>query len=805
MIPATAEHVPLSSEGTPPVSLIAIGDIARVNALSKGPIEFGIEGLTVVYGENATGKSSIVRILKGACQTRHTMGAIFPNVFEPDSRVPATATIKFKVGERVSSFNWIDGRPSDVDLRSVHVFDAHSAAVQVSEPNFIEYTPQILQTFRSLADVIEMVAGSLRDEKHLLGGSPKVLSELSLDPDTRAGQYLSSLNAESSQSELETLCLVTEGELDRLEQLKRALTDDPITAVNAEEMRSRKIDHVQELVNEIQAKLSDGACSAFELLVKEKSSTHEAAEAAREKFAASSGLEGVGAPVWRILWEAAKDYSEMHAYVHESFPVVREGAVCVLCQQTISQETSNRLISFAEFVGAAVQRRADEASARLRSAEEAIRLIDIPESSRSAVFDVGISEAESVKALRLFLVRARLRRRSLLRKSRWGNQDTLPPLPITPDLSSHREAVKVEIANLRAAARATERIAMAKERLELESRLQLAPFLSTTKEEIARIKIVNTIDRALADCKSQPITLKARQAAKEVLTYQLRSSFATNCSAMGFHEVPVEVTLGAGEHGKHPYEIKLIPRPVVPPQDILSEGERTCVALAGFLAELEVTENLSAIVLDDPVSSLDHNYRKRVAERLVSESKKRQVIVMTHDVVFLFLLRKYAHEMSAAITQLSVEQGYKGDHGRVSNGPPWIAMSVNDRISVLRNQLAAARTDLTGGNRPAYESKVLVIYNGLRKTWERAVEEVLLNKTVVRFGDAVETKRLPRLVDISDVDVELVNREMSRCSDFHHDEAGPIQAGIPGPNTVEEDITRLYIWIQDLRKNRGRN
>ena len=49
--------------------------------------------------------------------------------------------------------------------------------------------------------------------------------------------------------------------------------------------------------------------------------------------------------------------------------------------------------------------------------------------------------------------------------------------------------------------------------------------------------------------------------------------------------------------------------------------------ISGFLAELETTNNGSGIVLDDPVSSLDHHYRLRVARRLLAAAKQRQVIV----------------------------------------------------------------------------------------------------------------------------------------------------------------------------------
>lgn len=46
----------------------------------------------------------------------------------------------------------------------------------------------------------------------------------------------------------------------------------------------------------------------------------------------------------------------------------------------------------------------------------------------------------------------------------------------------------------------------------------------------------------------------------------------------------------------------------------------------------------SAVVFDDPVSSLSHQWSTRVANRLVKESLNRQVVILTHDIVFYKLL-----------------------------------------------------------------------------------------------------------------------------------------------------------------------
>src|SRR3546814_7865490 len=61
----------------------------------------------------------------------------------------------------------------------------------------------------------------------------------------------------------------------------------------------------------------------------------------------------------------------------------------------------------------------------------------------------------------------------------------------------------------------------------------------------------------------------------------------------------------------------------------------SCVALAAFLTELATAQHKSALVFDDPVTSLDHRWREKVADRLVEESATRQIIVFTHDMVFV--------------------------------------------------------------------------------------------------------------------------------------------------------------------------
>ena len=68
--PANASHVRPSGDSLPQVAVRGLRNIERANALGPGPIAFAETGLTVIYGDNASGKTGFARILKKACRAR---------------------------------------------------------------------------------------------------------------------------------------------------------------------------------------------------------------------------------------------------------------------------------------------------------------------------------------------------------------------------------------------------------------------------------------------------------------------------------------------------------------------------------------------------------------------------------------------------------------------------------------------------------------------------------------------------------------------------------------------------------------
>jgi energy-coupling factor transporter ATP-binding protein EcfA2 len=82
------------------------------------------------------------------------------------------------------------------------------------------------------------------------------------------------------------------------------------------------------------------------------------------------------------------------------------------------------------------------------------------------------------------------------------------------------------------------------------------------------------------------------------------------------------------------------------PSSILSEGEQKVIALADFIAESNITTINKGVILDDPVTSLDEKRKNMIAKRLVSISENKQVIIFTHDLVFVSSLINNATDLN---------------------------------------------------------------------------------------------------------------------------------------------------------------
>lgn len=246
--------------------------------------------------------------------------------------------------------------------------------------------------------------------------------------------------------------------------------------------------------------------------------------------------------------------------------------------------------------------------------------------------------------------------------------------------------------------------------------------------------------------------------------------------------------------------MRLFAKPDAKVQDILSEGEKTCVALAGFLTELATAAHRSALVFDDPVSSLDHRWRKKVAQRLIEESKQRQVIVFTHDLIFVNDLDDLADREKVPTQLITVSRGPSGA-GTVTQGLPWKGKSVEDRIDKLEKAARAAKQLNDDNKEDEYNKEAASIYNNLRASWERTLEDIVFFRVVQRHRDYIDTKHLKKVTVLTEADCDLFQGAWKKCCDVvdAHDPSSGRNASAPSPADIEKDIKQLKDWVGTLR------
>ncbi|EMI55099.1 AAA family ATPase [Rhodopirellula sallentina] len=286
------------------------------------------------------------------------------------------------------------------------------------------------------------------------------------------------------------------------------------------------------------------------------------------------------------------------------------------------------------------------------------------------------------------------------------------------------------------------------------------------------------------------------------MTDQLRNAFADEIRKMqqGVRRLNVELVAAEGKHGRTFYRVQLVGASNAQIGTIVSEGEHRCIALAGFLSELATEPTKSTVVFDDPVTSLDHHWRGCFAHRLVEESADRQVIVFTHDLVFLHDLLDGASERSLPV-QIQQLEARRATAGIVDEGLPWDARSVASRLDTLEKDIRTARTLYENHEDEPYKAKIEGVYGRLRATIEKVVEEQIFCRVVVRHRDYINLKELPKTVAVTSDHCTRIKNLFSKCCDItdaHH--RSPSRGfSVPAPADVLNDVAELKSIVDAVK------
>lgn len=799
------------------IKLVSVDDVRNVNIIKPGQTQpFAETGVTVVYGGNGTGKSGYARILKLACQARDKEDHILPNVFAAAPSGPPTAILKIKQNGALKDIPWTQGATPDPLLTNISVFDGRCARVITDARNEISYLPYGADVFQKMADLVQRIKDGLEAERTIL----EPVQDSAVAEGTPSAIFLASLSEATKDDDINSATIWTpqdQEELTAKEELTRS--SDPTTSTQ-EIVRLDKITgHVNVAATTAAALLSNSAAitnEAIQNVLAELAAAQLASATAVAARQTPEPLAGVASTdQWEILYKAAKRYSEEVAYPDDPFPKTTD-ALCVLCQQSLSEDAVARFIRFKNFMEDATSTVLETKRNALKSLRQ--KLEDLEPLSSTAldpiideIANLDVTAAEALKSFHTGIAARKAAALVLLKEGESPDKAVLlPPWPDSPQvlLQAVVQVLTQRTADIANAAKPAEYKKLILKVAEFKSR----KALSLRKPDITKF-VINArrngdLSRAAAALRTQEITKHGTALIRKNLTPDLLNAFRDELSALGSTRVSISVKpTGAGGETAHEMLLDGVTTlSKVRLSQVLSEGEARVIAIAGFLAELQLAKHANAIVFDDPVSSLDHEFTAKIAARLAREGLTRQVIAFTHNIAFLMELQDASEALAwagtpVALTVHTLRRDAK-TAGITTDGAPWYALKVNQRAHHL-DQLVHKIKPLYDDNKPDYNKEAAYIYGLLREAWESCVEDDLFDSVVCRYRNSVQTRKLIQ-VEIEDTDILDIDLHMSKASKWltGHDKSKALSQDRPAPDDLLADIEALRGFSKKLTHRR---
>lgn len=786
------------------VLLTAIKEISNVNALANGArLPIARFGVTAIYGENGVGKSGYSRVFKKACRARDRSEIILPNAnLHSSKREPAQAIFEAEVDGHPTDLLWKDGIDPPEPLSDIAIFDTHCARAYIDNQGDFAFSPYGLDILEGLVGACNKLKARATAEKAANAPSNAAYAVLTGEP-TEVAKKLLGIPAKTRAEDIEMLSTLSKAELERLALLNKTLAEaDPKQKALAMRQKASRLTSLAERVARAIDVVSEEKVASLRELIGKSNAAKATAELAATDFKATPGqLTGTGDEDWKALFLAARGFAKISHANHE-FPELPVDAVCPLCQNALGQEGSARLLRFDAFIKAAAEKAAKDAreaaAIPFRVIQQANVDLMLRDDLVEELTELSTEVAATCTALQTSL---KARQPAVLQaaagKLDWDELTKLSDDP-QPGIAEIINRLQEQAKAFEATADEKLKAAMISERGELDARRRLAEVKAAVLEAMTKHELCRKLQACVNGMETRGISRKSTDLSRTTASQELADALNAELQHLKVHHLSV-VMKPESPGGKTQFKLTLQLPGGGTPAAILSEGEQRALAIASFMAEIRLGKRSGGIVLDDPVSSLDHRRRWEVADRLAKEALTRQVIVFTHDIYFLLILEQKAKEVGATLKKNYIRRTAAG-YGVHSDDLPFDVLGTKDRLSRLKQALVDVRKAATEGDEEQQRQLTAKCYGQLRLAWERCIEEVLLNGAVQRFGEGVSTQRL-KGVTVTDDDYREIDAGMTKSSKFEHDAAAAVgRLPIPDPDELSFDIDRLSKWRETLNK-----
>ena len=712
-----------------PLAIARLSEVTGVNAIVPGSVIEPHEGMTVLFGENGTGKTGYSRVFKAIAGSRTAdvvLGDIGAPVVETQS-----ARIEYTLGGEAKELVWT-GQQGQSPFTRMSIFDSPSVNFHVDDDLEYVYVPSVLALYNHVISATHAVKTGIDQAiSDLETGATALLSRFPRE--STVYPLIETLGAATDLAELRERSDGADDVDRRIEVLRRAvaaLEANTLPAQIAEGQRHRGALQQAKAASEALARLDVASLNGR---VTRRIELREDYRRFRSDLFEAADLPARPDETWEAFVSSGDRYRQ-----HLEELDVHDAARCLYCRQPLADPARELITKYSDYLSDKISQdiaNIDSEILALTGPILALALTDV---------DALLKEYEERQDRPPFYedLHNLATAASTCAETIRGEAAVEVGLPgaateLLGQTTTALEGVEAELILLKeqSANRATALAEQKRDLAELTAAAELARSWTTIENQVARAKEADKLRLLVRPFSgiSRAVTELAKAASDQLINESFDQLFTEECEALRAPSLKVEFV---GRRGRAQRRKTLAGNHK--PSKVLSEGEQKVLALADFLAEARLAGITAPIIFDDPVSSLDHRRINEVARRVANLAEHNQVIVFTHDIFFATtLLTLFETTRRCSYFQVTDEDG-KGCVTRAS-GPRW------DTLGALKaniNKTIEAAHAVEGEARAAL---VREGYDWIRSWCEVFTETELLQGVSQRYQPNIRMTVLPNI------------------------------------------------------------
>jgi len=687
------------------------------------------------------------------------------------------------------------------DLKRFSVFDSKSILIHLDKSNHVKFTPAQIKIFDKVAATISKLEEKLNNEKNA----------------RKKDNPFQSMFLDSDTTETAVFCKGITGATKESDFLKHAsfnpTTDDSVISELQKSIDEKKKLDIPKRKSQLAAdrqnlaalkatlqgvidQFADAKVQQANQLIKDILEKIKIVESLSVQSFNNGILSTIGSPEWKSLISAAKELYECEKASNKG----KEPEHCLLCHRQLTKNEKSLFQKYWQFL----ESKAEEELSRLVNQQSSLlqelhsTKITYP---KFLVTDAGVKVLNDENSE--YMTRLKVQFKSLgdtlddwnLKIGKFHEVScSVPAIDLTPiDIIIENQSLEEsklvdpadEITNLTAQLNS------------LKHKKKVTEVKDAGLEYIGFLHWLAKVEGVRLSGIKMATTKKRTEAFLVSVARNYKGLFNQELARLDCDFNLVMNT--SGEQGSTVKEYRLDFAEDYNPSQILSEGEQNACSLADFLTEVQLDRSNCGIIFDDPVTSLDHERKDKIAKRLAEESGHRQVVAFTHDIVFMSKLVKHADMMNIP-TAAHWMRKVNGVPGCVEdNTSPKLAS-----LASLKNDSQESVKNYASLGAKEQERALGAAFDYLRSACEALIEEVLFANTIQRYEDHIRVQNLNDVLfdQASALKIVDLHGRISKVI-LAHDRSDQLRENLPSLKELEmfrKEFNELEAGLKALRK-----